>query len=513
MRKMRSLILAVDQGTTSTRCITFDKSGKVVHSAFAEFPQIYPQPGWVEHDPEHIFQSLLDCVSGLRLDPKNDEIKGIGITNQRETIVAWDRFTGKPLHNAIVWLDTRTHDLAKNEIATGGSGKYRGITGLPVSTYFSALKIKWLTENVPSVADGLLRNRCCFGTIDSYLTWRLTKGAAFVTDCTNASRYNLMDIRKLEWSREITHALGIPVSALPRIVSNSECVGHVDSEVIPALAGVPITGLIGDQHAALLGHGCTSEHECKITYGTGCFILMNTGARAIESKSNALLTTMAYKLGPNAEPVYALEGSVAAAGRAVQWAKDNLRIGSDVNEFNQIASSVPDSCGVTFVPAFSGLFAPYWRSDARAVIVGMSLRASYKHIARSILESTALQCAEVVKIIREDADLSEKELSSIVTDGGMTKSGLLMQIQADLLDVVIRRARMSESTAFGAALCAGMQTGFWEGLEPKQIVAQQTGYDEFAPKMKEEERKAAFERWEDAVKRSFDLARFAPADE
>jgi glycerol kinase len=513
MKRIRPLVLAIDQGTTSTRCITFDKSGKVIHSAFAEFPQIYSQPGWVEHDPEQIFQSLVDCVSILNFDSQHDEIKAIGITNQRETIVAWDRFTGKPFHNAIVWLDTRTHELAKQEISDGGPDKYRNITGLPVSTYFSALKIKWLLDNVPAVAEGVLKNRCCFGTIDSYLTWRLTKGAAFVTDCTNASRYNLMDILNQEWSKEITDMLGIPLDALPRIVSNSEIVGHVDPELIPALANVPITGLIGDQHAALLGHGCTNTHECKITYGTGCFLLMNTGPAPVESKSKALLTTMAYKLGPDAKPAFALEGSVAAAGRAVQWAKDNLRIGHDLIEFNEIASSVPDSCGVTFVPAFSGLLAPYWKPDARAVIVGMSLRASYKHIARSILESTALQCAEVVKLIRADAGLMDQDLSHIVTDGGMTKSALLMQIQSDLLNVIIRRARMSESTAFGAALCAGMHIGFWEGLDPKQLVARQSGYDEFSPEMTEDARHAAFERWDDAVKRSFDLARFAPQDE
>ena len=283
--------------------------------------------------------------------------------------------------------------------------------------------------------------------------------------------------------------------------------------VIPALTGVGITALIGDQHAALLGHACTDKHDCKITYGTGCFLLMNTGNAPVQSASRALLTTVAYKLGPHASVVYALEGSVAAAGRGVKWAQENLRIGNDLDEFNEIASSVPDTCGVTFVPAFSGLFAPYWRPDARAIVVGMSLRASYKHIARSILESTALQCAEVVKLLRDDASLCPAELTRIVTDGGMTKSSLLMQIQSNLLGFEVKRARMTESTAFGAALSAGFHLGFWNQLSPKDLVHTQSGYDSFAPNMTEVERRSAFIRWEDAVKRSFDLAKFAPGEE
>ena len=516
MRRMstesvRRLVLAIDQGTTSTRCITFDQRGQIAHSSFSEFPQIYPQPGWVEHDAESIFDSVRRCVNELKLDPARDKVEAIGITNQRETIVAWDRFTGKPFHNALVWLDTRTQDLVNEKISSAGANQYRPITGLPVSTYFSALKIRWLIDNVPSVKSAIATNSLCLGTIDSYLAFRLTGGKVHVTDCANASRYNLMDLEKLEWSQSVCSDLAIPISALPRIISNAEHVGTIDSAILPSLGGVPITSLIGDQHAALLGHACTEPHECKITYGTGCFLLMNTGPSPIASKSGALLTTMGYKLGPSIPPVYALEGSVAAAGRAVQWAKDNLRIGNDLAEFNQIASSVPDTCGVTFVPAFSGLFAPYWRPDARAVIVGMSLRASYKHIARAILEATAIQCAQVVAELKKDAHV--ESLPVMVTDGGMTKSSLLMQIQADLLDTKVKRARMAEATAFGAAYCAGLSVGFWEDYESvKKISAQQSGYDEFLPAMSEETRQEAFKRWEDAVSRSFDLSQFAPSE-
>lgn len=508
---LRKLILAIDQGTTSTRCITFDNLGKPVHKYQKEFPQVYPRPGWVEHDPESIFKSVVECIDGLNISP-SDTVEAIGITNQRETIVAWDRLSGRPLHNAIVWLDTRTQDLVKAEIShPDGPQRYRKLTGLPVSTYFSALKIKWLVDNVDTVREAMHNDTCCFGTIDSYLAYRLTGGEVHVTDCTNASRYNLMDISSLEWSSLICNQLGIPISALPRIVSSSETVGRVSSSVIPSLGSVPITSLIGDQHAALLGHGCVNPGQCKITYGTGSFLLLNTGLTRKDSPSGSLLTTLAYKLGPDSPPVYALEGSVASAGRSVVWAKENLRIGDDLEEFNQYASSVPDTCGVTFVPAFSGLFAPYWRDDARAVIVGMSLRANFRHIARSIVEATALQCADVVNILRSEGDI-EENLHAIVTDGGMTKSDLLMQVQADLLNTVIMRNRMTESTAFGAAYAAGLAIGFWD-IKPSEqpitsLIETQPGSDIFIPQMSHEQREKIFARWNDAVHRSFDLAKF-----
>ena len=501
--KVRNLILAIDQGTTSTRCITFDKLGLISHSASLEFPQIYPTPGWVEHDPEAIFKSVISCIDNLGLSP-TDKIQAVGITNQRETIVAWDKTTGRPFHNALVWLDTRTHDLVKADILTSPLGvqKYRHITGLPMSTYFSATKIKWLIDNVGSVRDAIATNNCCFGTIDSYLTYRLTGGQVHVTDCTNASRYNLMDIQTLNWSAEICSFLDIPIQTLPRIVTNSEHVAYIDSLVLPSLANAPITSLIGDQHAALLGHGCVEKYSCKITYGTGCFLLINTGTKPVGSQSKALLTTLAFQLGKSQDPIYALEGSVAAAGRAVQWAKENLRIGDDLKEFNEIASSVEDTCGVTFVPAFSGLFAPYWRDDARGVIIGMSLRSNYRHIARAILEATAIQCAEVLKIIEKDVGI-DKKLNSVVTDGGMTKSDLLMQIQADLINAEIRRNKMTEATAFGAAYAAGLAVNFWD----EQMFTHK--HDVFKPRMGEEERRRTFARWEDAVERSFDLAKFS----
>ena len=510
-RVRRKLVLAIDQGTTSTRCITFDNRGSIAHSAFQEFPQIYPQPGWVEHNPEDIYESVVSCIGRLNLDT-SDEIVSVGITNQRETIVAWDRFTGKPFHNALVWLDTRTNDLVQKQIEKHPQGvnQYRKITGLPISTYFSSMKIKWLIENVPAVTEALATESCCFGTIDSFLANRLSNGRLHVTDCTNASRYNLMDIRTLCWSEEVCKSLGIPISSLPRIISNAEPVGHITA--IPSLNGIPITSLIGDQHAALLGHGCVEKNQCKITYGTGCFLLMNTGEDPSESASGSLLTTLAFQLGQNASPRYALEGSVAAAGRSVQWAKENLRIGDDLKEFNDIASSVEDTCGVTFVPAFSGLFAPYWRDDARAIIVGMSLRASYRHIARAILEATAMQCAEVVKVIQSDAALPPNSFRSIVTDGGMTKSDLLMKIQADLLNVEVIRTRMTETTAFGAAYAAGLSIGFWGDVSLDTIKQHQGGYDSFLPSMNEKDRRKTFLRWEDAVSRSFDLAKFSNSD-
>ena len=507
----RKLVLAIDQGTTSTRCITFDGLGKPVHRFRKEFPQIYPLPGWVEHDPESIFKSVVECIDGLNLS-SFDSIEAIGITNQRESVVAWERGTGRPLHNAIVWLDTRTHELVKDEIAhPEGAQRYRKLTGLPVSTYFSALKMKWLIENITSVREAIRTDSCCFGTIDSYLAYRLTGCKVHVTDCTNASRYNLMNLSSLQWSTEICEHLGIPVSTLPRIVSSSETIGRVDPSVVPALGSVPITSLIGDQHAALLGHGCVAEGQCKITYGTGSFLLMNTGLNRKESPSGSLLTTLAYKLGPDAPAVYALEGSVASAGRSVIWAKENLRIGDDLDEFNQYASSVPHTCGVTFVPAFSGLFAPYWRDDARAIIVGMSLRANFRHIARAIVEATALQCADVVNVLKKEGDI-EENFHSIVTDGGMTKSDLLMQIQSDLLNTVIMRNRMTESTAFGAAYAAGLAIGFWE-TKPSEnpiisLIESQPGADIFIPQMTGDERDKIFARWNDAVARSFDLAQF-----
>jgi len=314
-----------------------------------------------------------------------------------------------------------------------------------------------------------------------------------------------MDLQSLEWSRIVCEALDIPISCLPKIVSSAEKIGVVDGSIIPSLSGVPLTSLIGDQHAALLGHGCLEKHQCKITYGTGCFLLMNTGTDGKPNPSSSLLSTVAFKLGPSAPAIYALEGSVASAGRSVQWAKDNLRIGEDLKEFNAIASSVDDTCGVTFVPAFSGLFAPYWREDARAVVVGMSLRSNYRHIARSILEATALQCAQVVDVLEKEG--SVVKLDAIVTDGGMTKSDLLMQIQADLLGTKILRNRMTEATAFGAAYAAGLSVNFWD-KDVRGVISNQEGHDVFNPQMGDQERGKIFSRWHDAVIRSFDLAKF-----
>lgn len=499
---LRKLVLAIDQGTTSTRCITYDEAGTVCGMAAAEFPQLYPKSGWVEHQPDAIFKSVIDCIDKLSLGD-NDHVEAIGITNQRETVVAWDKYTGDALANAVVWLDTRTHDLVHAEAHASplGVNKYRAITGLPLSTYFSSLKIKWLMDNVSAVKSAVDSERCYFGTIDSYLAYKLTGGKVHVTDCANASRYNLMNLSTLTWSDEICNSLGIPTHTLPRIVSNSEKIGEVSSSVVPRLGGVPITSLIGDQHAALLGHKCTLPRQCKITYGTGSFMLMNVGPKPVPSISNALLSTVAFKLGPSAPTTYALEGSVATAGRAVEWARQNLKIGHDVKEFNEIASSVPNTGGVTFVPALSGLFAPYWNDDARGVLVGMSLQSDYRHIARAVLEATAIQCAEVVRVMEKDAGM-DSPMESIVVDGGMTKSDLLMQMQSDYLGCSVRRSCDAEVTAFGAAYAAGLAVGFWK--QDKEC-----SYDTFSPIMGQEEKDRTFSRWTDAVNRSFNLAKYS----
>ena len=501
LTRMRELILSIDQGTTSTRAMTFDKRGILIHSAFCEFPQIYPHPGWVEHDPEDIFDSVVTCINKLALGT-DDRIISVGITNQRETIVAWDAKTGKAHHNALVWLDTRTADMVKYVADSSplGVNIFRSITGLPLSTYFSLFKIKWLIDVAGVPNDSL------FGTIDSFLTYRLTEGRSYLTDVTNASRYGLMDIKSLQWSKQILDFFNFKIN-LPNIVKNSDIIDSISHPSTPFLSGVPITALIGDQSAALLGHGCTKPGQSKITYGTGSFLLMNTGDEIRESPSGGLLTTLAFQI--DQEPVYALEGSVASAGRSVKWAMDNLRIGESLSEFNSLAASVPNTAGVTFVPAFSGLFAPYWRDDARGVLVGLSLKSNFRHIARSILESTAIQVAQVHDLlVAEGGGASGR----IVVDGGMTRSDLLLQIQSNLLNSNLNRVKQNEVTAFGCAYAAGHSMGFWEGKSVHEIIQNQEGYEIFEPDMSLDEREGVFTRWKDAVNRSFNLAKFSQKD-
>jgi len=497
-------VLAIDEGTTSTRAILFDKNGVPKHSSQQEFTQIYPQPGWTEHDPAEIYSKVEATVADVMraAGASASDVAAIGITNQRETTVAWDLQTGRPLHNALVWLDLRTAEIAARLEAEGGKDRFRAKTGLPVSTYFSAVKMVWLMENVPAVADAAAEGRCLFGTIDSWILYNMTGGVDsggvhnHLTDVTNASRTMLMDLKTLNWDKGICEELGIPVHCLPQIRSNSEELGRVKSG---PLAGVPITATIGDQHAALLGQGCTEVGEVKNTYGTGCFMVVNTGAQPMPS-SHGLLTTMSWKLGPDSPPVYALEGAVAVAGRGVQWLRDQLKIIDAAPEVGDLAASVPDSGGVTFVPGFSGLLAPWWRSDARGALVGMTLQTSRGHIARAMLEGVAFQTVDVMRAMEQDIG---HPIKAVKTDGGLTQCDLMMQIQADVMGSPVLRAKMPEATALGAAFAAGLHVGFYSGAEEiHEILKWHGGYTQFKPVTAAAEREAAVRRWHDAISRS-----------
>eukprot|EP00930_Biecheleria_cincta_P084581 TRINITY_DN74028_c0_g1_i1.p1 TRINITY_DN74028_c0_g1~~TRINITY_DN74028_c0_g1_i1.p1 ORF type:complete len:656 (-),score=117.90 TRINITY_DN74028_c0_g1_i1:217-1938(-) len=436
------------------------------------------------------------------------DIAAIGITNQRETTVAWDKVTGEPLYKAIVWLDLRTSEtVASLSSGRGGKDRFRKQTGLPISTYFSAVKMKWLLDNVVEVKKAADENRCCFGTIESWLIYSLTgasNGGIHITDVSNASRYMLMNIKSCTWDESVAKAIGIPLGALPTIRSNSETYGMVKGGL---LDGIPISGSLGDQHAALLGQGCLEVGTSKNTYGTGCFMLLNTGKDAVPSKSG-LLTTIGYKLGADADVTYALEGSVACAGRVVQWLRDNMGIISSSSEVEKLANEVEDTGGLTLVPAFSGLFAPHWREDARAVAVGMTLFTRKEHICRSALESTAFQTVDVLQAMNKDTGL---KLGSMRVDGGMTVNNTLMQMQADFLGIPVHRSRAAEATALGAALAAGLGVGFWTKKEEVVgMIEKAGGYEIFTPRTTPTARKQLCERWKDAVVRSFELAKFDP---
>lgn len=505
-----SYVLAIDQGTTSTRAILFDKDGQPRAMEQQEFPQYYPQPGWTEHDPLEILRSAIECSEGAmkKVGASKDDIAGIGITNQRETTVAWDKGTGEPLCRAIVWLDLRTSDTAAQLEAKGGKDRFRKKTGLPVSTYFSAVKMKWMLDNVPEVRKAADEGRCCFGTIESWIIYKLTggpNGGVHVTDVSNASRYMLMNINSCTWDEAVCSELGIPVTALPTIRSNSEVYGKVSS--VPSLQGLAISGALGDQHAALLGHGCLDVGTSKNTYGTGCFMLLNTGGDAVPSK-HGLLTTIGYQLGPEEKVTYALEGSVACAGRVVQWLRDNLGIISSSKDVETLAGKVEDTGGLTLVPAFSGLFAPHWRDDARAVAVGMTLFTSKEHMCRAALESTAFQAVDIMEAMKQDTSLRLRDMR---VDGGMTVNSLLMQMQADILGMSVLRSKLAEATALGAALAAGLSVGFYEKKEVvKDIIEKAGGYEVFPSSTTPAARRKMMQRWKDAVERSFDLAKFDP---
>jgi glycerol kinase len=491
---MSKYIAAIDQGTTSTRFMIFDKQGKVVGYAQQEHQQIYPQPGWVEHDPQEIWLCTQTVIKDAlqKCNITVADIVAVGITNQRETIVVWDKNTGEPFYNAIVWQDTRTDYICNQLAADFGIDYFRNTTGLPISTYFSAPRIKWLLENVPGLKAAAENGNALFGTIDTFLIWHLT-GGLHITDVTNASRTLLMNLNSLDWEPEILAIMGIPRQMLPEIRPSSAIYGQATG----ILAGVPIAADLGDQQAALMGQTCFQVGEAKNTYGTGCFMLLNTGEQKVISQ-HGLLTTVAYKLG-DAPTVYALEGSIAIAGALVQWLRDNLGLIQTSAEVEALASTVTDNGGIYFVPAFSGLFAPYWRNDARGAIVGMTRYTNKGHIARAVLEATAWQTREVLDAMREDAQVN---LTALKVDGGMVYNNLLMQIQSDVLGVPVIRPQVAETTALGAAYAAGLATGFWGSL---QELSHNWLLDEtWNPKMDAVEREGYYTRWKKAVSKTFD---------
>src|SRR6266571_452839 len=453
---------ALDQGTTSTRFMVFDSAGQVVSVAQKEHRQIYPQPGWLEHDPEEIWRAtqrvMREATAAHGLAAA--DLAAIGITNQRETTVVWNRTTGKPVSNAIVWQDTRTSNYVSDLARQSGQDRFRTKTGLPLSTYFSSLKIRWILDHIPESREQAEAGELLFGNIDTFLVWHLTggpHGGIHVTDVTNASRTQLMNLETLAWDKELLDAFGIPEAMLPKICSSSEVYGEVKEG---PLCGVPIAGILGDQQAALVGQACFRPGEAKNTYGTGCFLLMNTGEQPVQSKCG-LLTTVAFKFG--SKPAhYALEGSIAITGALVQWLRDNLGLIGTSPEIETLARSVEDNGGIYFVPAFSGLYAPYWKHNARGVIAGLTRYTNKGHLARAVLEATAFQTREVVEAMEKDAGVA---LTVLRTDGGMVENELLMQFQADILDREVVRPAVKETTALGAAYAAGLAVGFYAGVD------------------------------------------------
>jgi len=492
---MPDFIGALDQGTTSTRFIVFDRSGKIAASAQKEHRQIYPQPGWVEHDAEEIWFRTQEVISQAMaqggLEPR--DLAGIGITNQRETTVLWNRKTGRPVHHALVWQDTRVGNAVSELARAGGPDRFRAKTGLPLSTYFSSLKIRWLLDHVAGVRAQAEAGDIFFGTIDTFLLWRLT-GGLHLTDCTNASRTQLMNLETLDWDPELLAAFEIPPQILPRICSSSECYGVA---TLDAVKGVPIAGILGDQQAALVGQTCFQAGEAKNTYGTGCFLLMNTGREIVPSRCG-LLTTVAYRLKD--QPAnYALEGSIAITGALVQWIRDNFGLIHHSAEIEALARTVQDNGGIYFVPAFSGLYAPYWKHNARGVIAGLTRYTNKGHLARAVLEATAFQTREVVEAMEQDSGIP---LAILRTDGGMVENDLLMQFQADILDREVVRPVVKETTALGAAYAAGLATGFFESID--DLRARWSVDHAWKPAMDRAHREQMYALWKKAVTRSFD---------
>jgi glycerol kinase len=495
---MPKYVGALDQGTTSTRFMIFDHGGQVVAIHQKEHEQIYPKPGWVEHDPAEIWARCQEVIRGA-LDKAGiaaSDLAAVGITNQRETAVVWDKTTGKAVYNAIVWQDTRTDKIVNEFAKDGGQDRLRAKVGLPLATYFSGPKVKWILENVDGAKAKADAGDLVFGNIDTWCVWNLTggvNGGVHVTDVTNASRTMLMNLETLDWDEEILGLMGIPRSMLPAIKASSEVYGNGVGD----LEGIPIAGILGDQQAALFGQACYDPGEAKNTYGTGNFMLLNTGTKLVPSK-NGLLTTVGYKIGDQ-PAVYALEGSIAITGALVQWLRDNLGMITTSAEVEALAGTVEDNGGVYFVPAFSGLFAPYWKNEARGVIAGLTRYVTKGHIARAVLEATAWQTREVLDAMNADSGVA---LTALKVDGGMVYNELLMQFQSDVLGVPVIRPQVAETTALGAAYAAGLAVGFWGAVD--DLRANWAKDKEWTPKMDDAQREKEYRFWKKAVTRTFD---------
>ena len=494
---MSDFVGAIDQGTTSTRFIVFDRDGNIISLAQREHPQIYPQPGWVEHSPAEILRTtdlvIAEALATAKLTGK--DLAAVGITNQRETTVIWDRATRTPLHNALVWQDTRVDALVEEFSRDGGKDRFRELTGLPLASYFSGLKLKWLLDHVQGARASAQAGRVCFGTIDSWLIQHLL--GRHITDVTNASRTQLMNLRTLRWDDALLRAFDIPGEVLPTIVPSSAVYGEITRG---PLQGVPLAGVLGDQQAALVGQTCFTAGEAKNTYGTGCFLLMHTGDKPITSAAG-LVTTVAYQVG-NEPARYALEGSIAIAGAIVQWLRDNLGLIKASADVEQLAASVSDNGDVYLVPAFSGLYAPYWRADARGIIAGLTRYATKGHIARAALEATAYQTRDVLAAMEQDSGI---KLSELRVDGGMVVNEMLMQFQANILDTPVVRPRIAETTALGAAYAAGIATGYWRGID--ELKGNWGVSKRWQPQLEAAQREALYGSWKKAVERSFEWHR------
>jgi glycerol kinase len=498
---MADYVAALDQGTTSSRCMIFDHGGNVVAVEQLEHEQIYPQPGWVEHDPNEIWQRCRQVMDGAlgKASGGAGAVAAMGVTNQRETTVVWDRNTGEPVYNAIVWQDTRTDKICAELEKEGGQDRFRAKNGLPIATYFSGPKVRWILENVDGARAKADAGELCFGNIDTWCIWNLTggtNGGLHITDVSNASRTMLMNLETLDWDDELLSAIGVPRSMLPEIRSSSAVYGEIKDG---PLSGVPVAGDLGDQQAATFGQTCFAVGEAKNTYGTGNFLLLNTGNEAVQSK-NGLITTVGYKIGDR-PAVYCLEGSIAITGALVQWLRDNIKIIRTSSEIEDLAKTVEDNGGCYIVPAFSGLFAPYWKGDARGVVAGLTRYVTGGHLARAALEATAFQSREVADAMNADSGV---DLESLKVDGGMVVNETLMQFQADILGVPVIRPKVAETTSLGAAYAAGLATGFWKEIE--DLRENWIEDKRWEPKMDADARERAYHFWKKAVERTFDWA-------